>query len=134
MVQMPMYLPLSFLKKVSVTTPLPMADAGEMKKAVMARQSPIVAYEGLTAHPTLPTKLQMREIRKMGRRPNRWERGRQKSGAPPRTAIWRESMYEAWWIETSRSAAIWAKADCTAAAVKVAIMAWKAIMARFVSF
>jgi hypothetical protein len=69
MVQMPMYLPLSFLKNVSVTTPLPIARAGEMKKAVMALHNPMVLYDGLTAHPTLPTRLHMRDGRKMGRRP-----------------------------------------------------------------
>jgi hypothetical protein len=134
MVQIPMYLALSFLKNVSATTPLPMAEAGEMKNAEMALQRPIVEYEGLTAHPTLPTKLQIRDTRKMGRRPNRSERGRQIKGATPRMAIWRDSKYDALWIETSRSAAISAKTDWTAAAVKVPIMAWNEIMARFTSF
>lgn len=134
MVQMPMYLPLSFLKKVSVTTPLPMARAGEIKKAVMALHSPMVLYQGLTAHPMFPTRLQMSDSKKMGRRPYRCDSGRQKRGAPPRTAIWSDSMYEAWWIETLRSSAISANTDWTAAAVKVPIMAWKAIMARFSSF
>lgn len=91
MVQMPMNLALSFLKNVSATTPLPMAEAGEMKNAEMALQSPMVAYEGLTAHPTLPTKLQMSDTRKMGLRPKRSDRGRQISGATPRMAIWRDN-------------------------------------------
>lgn len=129
-VQIPTYLARSFLKNVSVTTALPSADAGEMNQAVIARHRAIVAYDGLTAQPTFPTRLQMSEMRKIGRRPKRWDSGRQKSGALPRMAIWRESMYDARWIETPRSSAISAKTDCTAAAVKVAIMAWKAIMAR----
>lgn len=68
-VQMPMYRALSLWKKVSATTPDPMAAAGQMKKAVMARQRPMVAYEWLFAHPMLPTRLQTSEMRKMGRRP-----------------------------------------------------------------
>jgi hypothetical protein len=42
-VQIPMYRALSFLKKVSVTTALPIAPAGDMKKATMARQAAIDA-------------------------------------------------------------------------------------------
>lgn len=46
-----MYLARSFLKNVSLTTALPMAAAGLMKNAVMARQRAIVAYDGLSAQP-----------------------------------------------------------------------------------
>jgi hypothetical protein len=38
-VQIPIYLALSFLKKVSVTTALPIAAAGQMKNATMARHT-----------------------------------------------------------------------------------------------
>jgi hypothetical protein len=44
-VHIPIYLARSFLKKVSVTTPLPIAAAGQMKKAVMALHKPIVPNE-----------------------------------------------------------------------------------------
>lgn len=42
-VQTPIYLALSFLKNISVTTALPIAPAGLMKKAVMALQTAMVA-------------------------------------------------------------------------------------------
>lgn len=42
-VQYPMHRARSFLKNVSATTALPIAAAGLMKNAVMARHSPIVA-------------------------------------------------------------------------------------------
>lgn len=82
-----MNLPRSFLKKVSATTALPIPAAGEMKNAVIARQTPIVAYVGLLAHPILPMRLQINEMRKMGLRPKRFDSGLQNSGAPPRIAI-----------------------------------------------
>jgi hypothetical protein len=68
-VQIPMYRPLSFRKKDSDTTALPMELAGQMKKATMARHTAMVLYDGLTAQPRLPTRLHSRETRKMGRRP-----------------------------------------------------------------
>jgi hypothetical protein len=86
-VHAPMHLARSFLKKVSATTALPIAAAGLIKKAVMARQRAIVAYEGLFAQPIFPTKLQINEIKKIGRRPNRLDSGRQNKGAPPSTAM-----------------------------------------------
>jgi hypothetical protein len=42
-VQIPIYLALSPLKNVSVTTALPIAAAGEMKNATMALHTAIVA-------------------------------------------------------------------------------------------
>lgn len=42
-VQIPMYRARSFLKKLSTTTAGPIAPAGLMKKAVIARQTAIVA-------------------------------------------------------------------------------------------
>lgn len=44
-VQYPIHRARSFLKNVSATTALPIAAAGLMKKAVMARHRSIVAYE-----------------------------------------------------------------------------------------
>ena len=41
MAHTPMYRPLSFLKKVSPTTPLPRASGGLMKNAVKARKKAI---------------------------------------------------------------------------------------------
>lgn len=67
--QTPIHLARSFLKNVSATTALPIAPAGLIKNAVIARQSPIVPYDGLFAHPTFPIKLQTNERRKIGRRP-----------------------------------------------------------------
>src|SRR4051812_45410813 len=94
-VQMPMYFALSFLKKVSVTTTLPIAAAGEMKKATIALHTAIVAYVGALAHPMFPARLTMRESRKRGRRPYAFEKGFQIKGAPPRIAICSEVRYEA---------------------------------------
>lgn len=68
-VQIPMYRARSFLKNVSATTPEPMAAAGQMKKAVMARHKPMVAYECELAQPMLPTNEQAKDTRKTGRRP-----------------------------------------------------------------
>lgn len=64
-----------------------------MKKAVMALQTAIVAYDGLSAHPILPTALKTSEMRKIGRRPYRFEIGCQISGATPRIATKREVRY-----------------------------------------
>ena len=89
-VQTPIYFALSLLKKVSATTALPMAAAGEIKNAVRALQVAMDAYVGLFAHPTLQTALSTSESRKIGRRPKRWDRGFQINGPPPRIAIWRE--------------------------------------------
>jgi hypothetical protein len=44
-VQIPIYLARSFLKNVSVTTPLPIAAAGQIKKAVIALHKPMVPNE-----------------------------------------------------------------------------------------
>jgi hypothetical protein len=82
-----MYFALSFLKNVSVTTALPIAAAGEMKKATKALHAAMDPYVGLFAQPTLQTMLRIRDRRKMGRRPNRLDNGFQNKGAPPRTAI-----------------------------------------------
>ena len=89
-VHTPMYLALSFLKKVSVTTALPIAAAGDMKKATKARHAAMDPYVGLLAQPTLQIKLIIKDRRKMGRRPNRFDNGFQNKGAPPRIAIWRD--------------------------------------------
>lgn len=86
-VHMPIYLARSRLEKVSATTALPNAAAGEMKKAVRALHAAIEPYVGLFAQPTLQTKLSITDKRKMGRRPNRLDKGFHKKGAPPKTAI-----------------------------------------------
>jgi hypothetical protein len=87
---MPIYRPLSFLKKDSATTALPIAAAGEMKKAIKALHAAIDAYVGLFAQPTLQIKLRIVDSKNIGRRPYLWDSGFQKRGAPPRTAIWRD--------------------------------------------
>ena len=78
------------MKKVSATTALPIAAAGEMKNAVKALHAASDAYVGLFAHPTLQTRLRMVDSRNIGRRPYRLDNGFQKRGAPPRIAICRE--------------------------------------------
>lgn len=85
-----MYLALSFLKKVSTTTALPIPLGGEIKKAWKARQVAIAAYEVLFAQPMLNTRLPIKETMKIGLRPYRVESGRQNNGAPPKTAICNE--------------------------------------------
>src|SRR4051812_28455876 len=87
MVQMPMYLARSFLKKVSTTTAVPIAAAGQMKNATKARHVAMAAYVFVFAQPTLKNRLPIRDMMKIGRRPYRVESGLQNRGAPPMTAI-----------------------------------------------
>lgn len=122
-VQIPMYFARSFLKKVSVTTALPIAPAGLMKNATIARQIAIVVYVGLLAHPIFPIKLQISEIRKTGRRPYVLQKGFHNRGAIPRMAIWRDVRYVTLWKETLRSTLMFSYAELMAEAVKVDIMA-----------
>ena len=89
-VQTPIYFALSFLKNVSATTALPIAAAGEMNSAVRALHAAMDAYVGLFAQPILHTALSIRDNKKIGRRPKRWDRGFQINGPPPRMAIWRD--------------------------------------------
>ena len=89
-VQTPMYFALSLLKNVSATTALPIAAAGEINSAVRALHAAMDAYVGLFAQPILHTALSIRDNRKIGRRPKRWDRGFQINGPPPRMAIWRD--------------------------------------------
>jgi hypothetical protein len=105
-VHIPMNFALSLLKNVSTTTALPIAFGGEMKKLWKARQVAMAAYVWLFAQPTLKTKLPIKDIMKIGRRPYRVESGRQNSGAPPRMAICKEVRYDALWRLTPRSSEI----------------------------
>ena len=52
-VQIPIFCPRSRLKNISVTTAVPMADAGEMKMATKIRTTHIEAYVLHNAQPTL---------------------------------------------------------------------------------
>jgi hypothetical protein len=61
-----------------------MAEAGEIKKATRARQAASDAYVVLLAQPMLHIRLQIRERRKMGRRPKRLDNGFQNKGEPPK--------------------------------------------------
>lgn len=90
-----MYLARSFLKNVSTTTALPIADAGQMKKAVKALHTAIEAYEFVFAQAILNTRLPIREMMKIGLRPKRVDKGRQNRGPPPMIAIWSEVRYDA---------------------------------------
>lgn len=133
-VQMPMYLARSLLKNVSTTTTLPMAAGGQMKKAQKARQVAVAANVFVLAQAQLKTRAPIKEMMKMGLRPKRVERGLQNNGAPPMMAIWRDVRYEVWCMVTPRSSAISPYAELMPAAMKVAIMAWKATRTRFVTF
>ena len=64
-----MYLARSFLKNVSVTTPEPIAIAGEMKKAQNARQTAIEVYVFAKAHPTLKSRATIVLMSQTGLRP-----------------------------------------------------------------
>ena len=103
---MPMYRARSRLKNVSTTTALPIADAGAMKKALSARHAAMEPYVFVSAHPMLKSRLPSSETRKTGRRPKRVDNGRQNSGALPRIAICSDVRYEARWMETPSSSAI----------------------------
>lgn len=118
-VHIPMNLARSCLKNTSCTTPLPIAAAGEMKNATNARLAAIEAYVLLSAHPMLQTRLQIREAKNIGRRPNRFDKGSHINGAPPRIAICSEVIYDAFWMLTSRSKDIDSNAGMTLDAVKV---------------
>lgn len=86
-VQMPMNLARSFLKNVSTTTALPIAEAGQMKKAAKARHVAMEPYEFVFAQAMLNSAAPIKEIMKIGRRPYRVDKGRQNKGPPPIMAI-----------------------------------------------
>jgi hypothetical protein len=82
----------------------------------------------------LHTRLQISDIRKMGRRPNRFDRGFQKRGQAPRITICKEVRYDVRWRETPRSSEISRNAGIIADAVNVHIIALNATRSRFVVF
>jgi hypothetical protein len=133
-VHIPIFCARSFLKKVSTTTPLPIALAGLIKKDTRHRHKAIVPYEWLNAQPTLRTTEQRVEMSHTGRRPYLFEMGFQNSGANPSITIVILVRYETFWSEHPRSLLISSKAGMIPADVKVAMQAWNATWTRFAFF